>query len=123
MVMKSEIVVSSTLNDNLKDALTRRELLFMLPLFEGFELNQSDVEFVQRNDISIRTERITLMLKWLDNRKKAVYQKEFLEKIDEMNGKVDDANKQSKTATRNGWIFFAITTVIAIAAVVVSIMT
>ena len=121
--MKSEIVVSSTLNDNLKDALTRRELLFMLPLFEGFELNQSDVEFVQRNDISIRTERITLMLKWLDNRKKAVYQKEFLEKIDEMNGKVDDANKQSKTATRNGWIFFAITTVIAIAAVVVSIMT
>jgi hypothetical protein len=117
----------------LEAALTRRHQQYMYPLFEGFELNQSDVDFVLNNSTSNSAESMALTLRWIAGRMNASYRREFMGEITAMRKAVDEANAAASAAEKSAdrtakkaridiWITFIATGILSLAALVISVL-
>ena len=83
---------------SLDRALEHRKQSFIRPLFDSFELNQSDVDFVNSNITTNSAEALNLTLKWISGRVNSVYRKEFMEEMSGLRKAVNSANEIAKDA-------------------------
>ena len=129
MADKNDGFSKITMELALESALNKRNQLFMLPLFSGFDLTQSDIDFVYGNTTSNSAEAMALTLRWISGRMNAAYRKEFMGEISAMRKAVDAAenrlaqaeaqsDKVAQRSRRDFWIGVGLSTI----AIIISII-